>query len=126
MHHCDEIWTSTFYEDLVRLLLRDALDLLEISPRRVGHRLDGIVAAIYDELDVALGEAAETLYSGSSSGIDSIVSALAMETHLKSCQRRGRTRASHALIARLRLIVFLLCLGHFSGDVCGRFSIMRD
>jgi len=53
---------STFLEDLVGLLLGYAFDLLEVPPRRVSHRLDGVVAPVYDKLDVTLGETAETLH----------------------------------------------------------------
>jgi hypothetical protein len=49
-------------EDLVGLLLGYAFDLLEVPPRRVSHRLDGVVAPVYDKLDVTLGETAETLH----------------------------------------------------------------
>lgn len=54
----------TFLEDLVCLLLRYAFDLLEIPPWRVSHRLNCVVAAIYDELDVTFGETTETLHRG--------------------------------------------------------------
>ena len=45
-----------FHEELSGFLLRDAFYLFEDSDRGVGNRLDGIVAALDDELDVALGE----------------------------------------------------------------------
>lgn len=54
----------TFLEDLVCLLLRYAFDLLEVPPWRVSHRLNGVVAAIYDELNVTFGETTETLQRG--------------------------------------------------------------
>lgn len=117
---------NTFLEDFVCLLLRDALDLLEVPPWCVSHRLDRVVASIYYELNVALGETAETLFTEVSLGTGSMAHEVAVKTRLKSCQRCGRPRAGHALIARLCLIILLLCLGHFCGDVCGRDCKVRD
>lgn len=51
----------TFLEDLGCLQLRYAFDLLEVPPWRVSHGLHGVVTAIYNELDITLGETAETL-----------------------------------------------------------------
>lgn len=116
---------DTFLEDLVCLLLRYAFDLLEVPPRRVSHRLDGVVAAIYDELDVTLGETAETLHGGVVLATGPWEYALAIKTRLESCQWRGRTGASRALIASLHLIVVLLCLGHFCDGVGGRCLTIR-
>lgn len=117
---------GTFLEDLVCLLLRYAFDLLEVPPRRVCHRLDGVVAAIYDELDVTLGETTETLHGGTLLATGSWECALAVKTRLESCQRRGRTGASHALITGLHLIVVLLCLCHFRDGVGGRCLRIRN
>lgn len=115
----------TFLEDLVCLLLGYAFNLLQVPPRRVSHGLDGVVSPIYDELDITLGETGQTLHDRYISAKDPWECALAVETHLESCQRRGRTRASHALIACLRLVVLFLCLGHFcygSGGRCLKTS----
>ena len=51
----------TFRQDLSRLLLRDTLDLLEYLSGRIRHRLDRVVPAIYEELDVALRETCDAL-----------------------------------------------------------------
>lgn len=111
----------TFLEDLVCLLLRYAFDLLEVPSWRVSHRLNSVIAAIYNELDVTLGETAKTLHRENLLEKGSWKCALAMKTRLESCQRRGRTWAGHALIACLRLIVLLFCLGHFCDGVGGKF-----
>lgn len=51
----------TFCQNLASLLLGDTLDLLKNAARSVGDGLDGVETAIDDELDVALGEAGNSL-----------------------------------------------------------------
>lgn len=124
---CGGTWMCTFLEDLGRLELRYAFDLLEVPPWRVSHRLHGVVTAIYYELDITFGETAEALHRRNLLEVGSRRFASAKETRLESCQRRGRTRAGHALIACLRLIVLLLCcLGHFCDDGGGGCSRIRN
>lgn len=117
----------TFLEDLGCLQLRYAFDLLEVPPWRVSHGLHGVVTAIYNELDITLGETAETLHRSNLLEIGPNKRAWVIKTRLESCQRRGRTWAGHALIACLRLIVLILCsLGHFCDDGGGRYSRFGD
>lgn len=53
----------TFSKDLGGFLLRDTLDLLQDSTRGVGDGLHGVVAAINNKLNVALGQAGNSLYT---------------------------------------------------------------
>ena len=52
----------TFSKNLACLLLRYALYLLQQSPRGVGHRLDSVVTAIDDQLDISLCQASYALH----------------------------------------------------------------
>lgn len=51
----------TFGQDLAGLLFRDTLDLLEDPARCVGNGLDSVETTVYNQLDVALGKAGNTL-----------------------------------------------------------------
>lgn len=53
--------SPTLRQDFCRFLLRDALDCLQYFLRCVSHRLYRIVACIYEELDVALGQPGHAL-----------------------------------------------------------------
>jgi len=55
------IESHTLSQDLGCLLLRDTLDLLKNASRGVSNRLDSIVTAIYDQLNVPLGQTCNTL-----------------------------------------------------------------
>lgn len=75
----------TFLEDLVCLLLRNALDLLEVPSWRVSHRLNSIVAAIYNELYVTFGETTKTLHRENLLEKGSWKCASGTKTCLESC-----------------------------------------
>jgi hypothetical protein len=47
----------TFCEDFGRFLFGDALNLFEHFLGCISHRLHGVVAAFYEELDIAFREA---------------------------------------------------------------------
>lgn len=56
-----KLGNPTFAENLLGLLLGNTLDLLKHPSGRVRHRLNGIVAAINDELDITLRQACNSL-----------------------------------------------------------------
>lgn len=51
----------TFGQNLRSLLLRDTLDLLKRTATCICDRLDGVVAAIYEKLNITLGKSCYTL-----------------------------------------------------------------
>ena len=53
---------QAFCKDLGSLLLRNALHLLEGPSRGVGDGLDGLKAAVDNQLDITLRETRETLF----------------------------------------------------------------
>jgi hypothetical protein len=58
---CEIKRSLTFTQDLGSFLLGYALDLFQLSSWGVGDRLDSLIAAIDDKLNVALGETGKTL-----------------------------------------------------------------
>lgn len=52
----------TFRKNLARLLLRNALDLLQEPSRRVRNGLDGIVTSVDDQLNISLREPIDSLW----------------------------------------------------------------
>lgn len=55
----------TFGQDLSGLLLRNTLDLLKYTLRRISNRLDSLKTAICDQLDITLCKTSDTLLRGS-------------------------------------------------------------